>query len=153
VSAGLDAGDTALSGGHLTTFEPRINLKMSDKNRDQLVAAIQVALQRVRDVPECRGMFTELGANGIETLGKLSLYPIGRHEAKANVCRTSIAYTYVGGGPTWICRKFWRLSDKQAAMVVIHEALHHAGLGEKPRDPNGMTVAAINRMVTKRCGL
>jgi hypothetical protein len=153
VSAGLDAGEAALNGGRLPTFAPRINVKMSSKNRDQLVAAIQAALERVRDVPECRGLFTELGADGIETLGRLSFYPIGRHEAKPNVCSSAVAYTYVGGGPTWICRKFWRLSDKQAVMVVIHEALHHAGLGEKPSDPNGMSVAAINRMVTERCGL
>ena len=153
MSVGVDAGDAALNDGRLSTFEPRINVKMSDKNRDQLVTAIQVALERVSDVPECRGLFTELGADGIETLGKISFYPIGRHEAKTNVCTSAVAYTYVGGGPTWICRKFWRLTDKQAAMVVIHEALHHAGLGEKPSDPNGMSVAAINRMVTKRCGL
>ena len=153
MSVGAEAGDATLNGGQPTTFEPRINVKMSDKNRDQLVTAIQVALERVRDVPECRGMFTELGADGIETLSRLSLYPIGRHEAKTNVCSSAVAYTYVGGGPTWICRKFWRLSDKQAVMVVIHEALHHAGLGEKPSNPNGMSVAAINRMVTERCGL
>jgi hypothetical protein len=152
-SAGLDAGDAALNGGHITTFEPRISAEMSSKNREKLIVAFGIAFERVRDVPECGDLFTELGADATVTLDRISVYPIGRHEAKPNVCRSSIAYTFVGGGPTWICRKYWRLSDKQAAMVVIHEALHHAGLTERPRDPDGMTAAAINGMVTKRCGL
>lgn len=153
MSVTADTGDAALDGGRLTTVEPRINVKMSDKNRDQLVTAVEIALERVRDVPECRGLFSELGADGIETLRKISFYPIGRHEAKPNVCTSAVAYTYVGGGPTWICRKFWRLPDQRAAMVVLHEALHHAGLTERPRDPEGMTAAAISRMVTERCRL
>jgi hypothetical protein len=153
VSATADTGDAALNGGGLPAFEPRIDVKMSDKNRDQLVTAIGVALERVHDVPECRGLFSELGADGVETLRKISFYPIGRHEANPNVCISAVAYTYVGGGPTWICRKFWRLPDQRAAMVVLHEALHHAGLTEQPRDPEGMTAAAISRMVTEQCGL
>jgi len=153
VSVAADTGDAALNGGPLPAFEPRIDVKMSDKNRDQLVTAIGVALERVREVPECRELFSELGADGVDTLRKISFYPIGRHEAKPNVCTSAVAYTFVGGGPTWICREFWRLPDKRAAMVVLHEALHHAGLTERPRDPEGMTAAAISRMVTDRCGL
>jgi hypothetical protein len=126
---------------------------MSSKNREKLLAAFEIASERVREVPECRELFTELGADATSTLDRISVYPIGRHEANPNVCRSSIAYTFVGGGPTWICRKYWRLSDKKAAMVVIHEALHHAGLTERPRDPDGMTAAAINQMVSERCGL
>ena len=141
------------NGGPHPASEPRINAKMSRKNRDQLIIAFQVAFERVREVPECQELFTELGADGTDTLGRVSVFPIGRHEAGANVCRGSVAYTYVGGGPTWICRKYWRLTDKQAAMIIIHEALHHAGLTERPRDANGMTAAAINRMIAKRCGL
>ncbi|MCG6947754.1 MAG: hypothetical protein LJE93_02410 [Acidobacteria bacterium] len=45
------------------------------------------------------------------------------------------------------------LSDEQAAMVIIHEALHHAGLSEYPKDPDAMTSRAINGMVSEKCGL
>jgi len=38
-------------------------------------------------------------------------------------------------------------------MVIIHEALHHAGLTEYPQDPNGMTSNQINGMVAEQCGL
>jgi hypothetical protein len=70
------------------------------------------------------------------------------------LCKGSVAYTFVGGGaPIWLCREFSRLTDKGAAMIIIHEALHHAGLTEWPKDPKGMRSGRINRMVTKRCGL
>jgi hypothetical protein len=38
-------------------------------------------------------------------------------------------------------------------MVIVHEALHHAGLNEYPKDPDAMTSKQINGMVMKHCGL
>ena len=148
-----DATVVAESSGQQLSFGPKINAKMSAKNRDQLVVGFQVALDKLREVPECSELFTELGADGIDTLGKVYYFPIGYHEAKADVCHGTVAYTMVGGGPTWVCRDFWRLSDDEAAMIIIHEALHHAGLPERPADPDAMTSAGINRMVIKNCGL
>ena len=127
---------------------------MSDDNREQLVGSFQIAIDRVQDVPECRELFTKLDADGIDTISKIFFTPIGKREARADLCNGSVAYTYVSGGPTtWLCRDFSRLNDKKAAMIIIHEALHHAGLTERPKDPQGMTSAGINRMVSKRCGL
>jgi len=45
------------------------------------------------------------------------------------------------------------LLTEQAAMVVIHEALHHAGLPERPHDKKAMTSGQINDMVREACGL
>lgn len=137
----------------LIHFEPRIDAGLSDNNRERVVSSFQIAVDRVQEVPECRDLFTKLGADGIDTITKIYFTPIGKREARANICDGSVAYTFVGGGPTWLCRKFSRLSDKKAAMIIIHEALHHAGLTERPKDPKGMTSAGINRMVSKSCGL
>ena len=153
---GVSARDASMAAGSSArqlSLVPRINAEMSAKNRDQLLVGFQVALDKLREVPECSELFTELGADGIDTLSKVYFFPIGFHEAKADVCRGTVAYTLVGGGPTWVCRDFWRLSDDQAAMIIIHEALHHAGLPERPGDPDAMTSAGINRMVIKNCGL
>jgi hypothetical protein len=99
-------------------------------------------------------MFTELGADGVDTITRIFFTPIGKRQARADICNGTVAYTLVGGGPTtWLCREFSRLTDKKAAMIIIHEALHHAGLTERPKDPKAMTSAGINRMVSKRCGL
>ena len=99
-------------------------------------------------------MFTGLGADAVDTITEIYFTPIGIYGARANVCNGTVAYTLVGGGPaTWLCHEFSRLTDKQAAKIIIHEALHHAGLGEWPRDPDAMRSTAINAMVKKRCGL
>jgi len=145
---------SAVAGGEARSpVVPRMSPEMSQKNREQVIDAFQVALERVREVPECRELFTDLGADATVTLGKVFFFPIGRNAARGNVCRDAIAYTLVDGGPTWLCREFWRLTDERAALVIIHEALHHAGLGEWPHDPDGMRSTAINNMVAKRCGL
>jgi hypothetical protein len=127
---------------------------MSDNNRERLTSSFQIAIDRLREVPECREMFTELGSDAVDTVTRIYFTPIGIHGARANICNGTVAYTFVGSGPiTWLCREFSRLTDKQAAMIIIHEALHHAGLTERPKDPKGKTSASINRMVSKRCGL
>jgi hypothetical protein len=48
----------------------------------------------------------------------------------------------VGSPSTFVCRLFQRLGDERAAVVLIHEALHHAGLTEYPQDPEAMTSGA-----------
>jgi len=141
------------AGVVLDSIKPRIGVEMPDNNREQIDVSFRIALERVREVPECGGMFTELGADGVDTLGRAIFYPIGRHALGTDVCRGRVASTIVGGGPIWLCRGFSALSDNRAAMIIIHEALHHAGLTEWPRDRKGMTSAAINDMVMTRCGL
>jgi hypothetical protein len=44
-------------------------------------------------------------------------------------------------------------STPAAAVIVIHEALHFAGLPESPQTPGAMSPAEINEMVADRCGL
>ena len=110
VSGAIDpVGMAAPSGGSLTGLDPRITSDMSHKNREQLIVSFRVALDRVRDVPECGDLFSELGADGIETLNRVLFVPIGREEFRTKVCDGNIAYTFVGGGPVWICREFSRL--------------------------------------------
>ena len=146
-------GSASVDGGAQTICKPTISSKVALKDQRKISDGFEVALERVREVPECREMFGELGANATDALAKLVFIPIGRAEARGNVCRGVSAYTLHGGGPIWVCRQFSKLSDTQAAMIIIHEALHHAGLTEHPQDPDGMTSAVINQMVMKQCGL
>ncbi|HSN55332.1 MAG TPA: hypothetical protein VLT32_11700 [Candidatus Sulfomarinibacteraceae bacterium] len=143
----------SVDGGPQAICKPTISSKVSVKNRRKFLDAFDVALERVQDFPECRGLFTELEADGMKALDMIVVLPIGRAQAQGGVCRGTSAYTLVGGGPIWVCRDFSRLSDTQAAMVIIHEALHHAGLSEYPQDPGAMTSTIINQMVMKKCGL
>jgi len=140
-------------GGPQLTVEPRVSPRVARRNQRKITASFRIALEKVREVPECQEIFTKLGADGVSALSGMRFYPIGSHELKPNVCSGSAVHTLVGGGPIWVCQKFSRLSNAQAAMVILHEALHHAGLTEQPHDPRGMTSGAINDMVLKRCGL
>jgi hypothetical protein len=64
----------------------------------------------------------------------------------------NISYTKVGAAPTWICRNFASVSDEMASITIIHEALHHAGLPERPGDKTAMSSVEITEMVRKACG-
>ena len=133
-------------------IEPWIQARMPPKVEEKLRAALDLAGRRIREVPECGELFTELGADGIEMLRTTFYFPVLSYKDGMTSCRKAAAFGYVGEAPTYLCSGFSRLSDERAAMVVVHEALHHAGLTEKPRDTNAMTSRAINVMVKKSCG-
>ena len=65
----------------------------------------------------------------------------------------SSAFTEVGSSVTYLCRDFGRLAPEQAAIRLVHEALHHAGLPEAPADPTALASAEINELVARDCRL
>ena len=131
--------------------EPWIHSKMSADVREKLQAAVRIAADRIEEVEECGELFSRLDADGKEML-KATLYiPVSSYNRKDGICRRAAAYTKVGARSTFVCPEFSRLSNERAAMFVVHEALHHAGLTEKPQDRRGMTSLAINSMVGRSC--
>jgi hypothetical protein len=144
------------------SVEPWIHPSMTNRVRAKLESGFEIAVERVRTVPGCSDLFATLGADPIETL-KTGLYlPVDSYRREIEACRRDVtrnsriadnlAYTKVGGAPTWICRHFSTVSDEAAAVTVIHEALHHAGLGESPVDREAMSSIEITRMVEDACG-
>ena len=145
---------TAVIGGvdWEAPVEPWIHSNMPADVREKLQAAVRIAADRIEEVEECGELFARLGADGKEML-KATLYiPVASYNRKDGICRRAAAYTKVGARSTFICPEFSRLSDERAAMFVVHEALHHAGLTEKPQYRRGMTSLAINSMVGRSCG-
>ena len=138
------AGNQALIG-------PWFHPKFSADLRNKLQSAVQIAAERIEEVEECGELFTRLGADGEETLNTTLYFPVAAYNRRDGICRQAAAYTKVGAKSTFVCPEFSRLSDKRAAMFVVHEALHHAGLSEKPLDRSGMTSLEINTMVGKKC--
>lgn len=64
------------------------------------------------------------------------------------------AFTVPNHLTVFFCLPFERLSVNDAAATIIHEALHSAGLTEKPNYPNAeMNSSEIQRMVETACGL
>ena len=148
VSPEADSNSTDSPG----CVEPWIHPSMPSSLERKLRVAFEIALQRVTEVPSCSDLFTKLDADAVETL-RTGLYFPASPARETSQCRRSMAQTYVGDAPTWICRRLTSYSDEQTALVIIHEALHHAGLTERPHDRNAMSSGAINKMVGKSCNL
>ena len=130
---------------------PWIHPKISSGTRDKLQTAGRIATERIEEVEACGDLFANLGADGEETLKRTLYFPVSAQNGKDGICRKAAAYTNVGGRSTFVCEEFSWLTDERAAMFVVHEALHNAGLSEKPLDRRGMTSLEINTMVGRKC--
>jgi hypothetical protein len=98
-------------------------------------------------------LFSRLGTDGIELLARLRFDEVS-FEKIGDACRQRVpAYTRIGSHLISVCPAFSALRLPEAAVTVIHEALHSAGMSEKPYDPGGFTAAELNGLVKTNCGL
>jgi hypothetical protein len=144
--------DSSVQPARLMRTRPWIHGTMSSEVIDKLEAAIDLANDRVARLPSCAALFTDLGADASETLESV-LYLPAPPESEASACRHAMAHTFVGDSRTWVCRSITEISNSQAAMLIIHDALHHAGLSERGRDRRSKTSTDINELVSVRCRL
>jgi hypothetical protein len=135
----------------MEALQPWIHGGMNNGLRDSVEVAFEIAAQRVQEVETCSDLFTELGVDAMETRDRAVYMPVFSSQKVQKVCGRNLAYTFVGAPSTFICPKFERVSDQHAAMVLIHEALHTAGLEEAPTTPGAKTSQQINSMVAKSC--
>jgi hypothetical protein len=134
---------------------PRILGAPDARLRVKLGVAFRIAGQRPRDVPECAQLFTGLNADGVALLGS-TLYQSVADTGGERVCGRGLdaaAFTMVRSPRTIVCPAFDRLTVEDAAVVVLHEALHFAGLPESPPTPGAMKSNEINDRIADRCGL
>ena len=111
---------------------------------------LRIAEGRLRELASCRELFKALGSDGNEELNQSAYH----WAARGGDCRRDAsAYTWVGTSRTCLCPNFGHLSSRGAAVTLIHEALHHAGLTEQPSDPLAMTSGQINQLVATSCML
>ncbi len=140
------------SGGRL--LSPRTGPGLSKGwVADQLRRALPLADQTLAHSSACRGLFHSHGADGRQLLAR-TLYSPATLDQESRICGRGVAaFTSVGGDHTRLCRTFGRLPTRRAAVVLIHEALHFAGLSESPADPAAPSSNEINRRVEESCGL
>jgi len=120
-----------------------------------LTQAYALAVRKVRTVPSCRALFERLGADPVQMLMN-SRYKAAspEHENPNGPCqRGAAAVTAVGSPEVRLCVNFGALPTAGATLILLHEALHYAGLGEWPSDPGAMTRNQINLMIRDSCGL
>jgi len=117
-----------------------------------LTRGFRLALQQVQRRGECAGLFESRGANGAVLLATtVYLMPSGV-KAPALCLQGVAAYTSLETPITFLCPAFSRLPRTTAATILLHEALHYAGMNEQPRDPGGLTPYQINALVASACG-
>jgi len=117
----------------------------------RLNASYRLAVRFVRESAPCRALFESLGANGEEKLALTVFERAG--PGKIDVCyrRHATAFTRVGTSTTWICPVFDQLVSFDAALTLIHEALHFAGLPELPGTPGALKSVQIQDIVAANC--
>jgi hypothetical protein len=146
------ASNLALATKADTSRVPWISGRLSEPVRSKLESSFEVAMQRLDQSAQCRALFIDLGVNGAEMLSTTLYYPASLKLEK-QLCADALGWTTVGAAPTFLCRRFSKLSNRRAASVLLHEALHHAGLDEWPHDPGGLPPSAIDDLVEQACGL
>jgi hypothetical protein len=162
VAGTVPAVAVAPAAGWSERVEPWVHQTMPAAMRFKLEAGFELAVERLRESPSCRDLFARLGADAFETLATGLYFPVDSYRREVEVCGRNaaassrggknLAYTMVGGAPTFLCHHFARVSTETAAVMVIHEALHHAGLTEWPHDRLAMTSPEITEMVREACG-
>jgi len=131
---------------------PRISGALYPRIHNKLQQAYPVAVEHLRNHPECRDLFAELGADGLEKLS-ITSYRQSTMTMERSLCRGGVsAVTVVECPQVRLCKRFASLGTLPAAATLIHEALHFAGMSEKPLDPQGLEPRQIDRMVKESCG-
>jgi len=120
--------------------------------RTAVIGALEAAIATLQRNDDCMAMFSELGADGFEVLGS-TRFILANARAEMHICKRAWAFTTVGGRWTAICRNFAQLSELDAAAVILHEALHQAGLREWPMDRHADKSMDITNTVRRRCDL
>ncbi len=121
----------------------------------KLEIGLRAAVSRLRSRKSCQKLFTELSAVGEDVLAN-AIYGGPLSSVEERLCRRlrADAFTAVSARRIVLCPgRFESLTRDRAAAVLIHEALHHAGLRESPAVPDAPTSQEINRLVRRHCAL
>ena len=121
----------------------------------QLQIARELAVTRLQEQERCRDLFLANDANGIDLL-RNSTFRLATPTEHERVCRRRRAalFTHIAGSEIVVCTgEFQRLPVRHRAAMLLHEALHHAGVSEQPFDPDALTSAELTRLVELRCRL
>lgn len=120
--------------------------------RRELAFGFSLAEEEIRHASSCSALFGKFHADGAQLLAAIE-FEAATIDVVSDTCSRSgvAAFTTVGGRKIWLCPHFGDLTVPAAAMIIIHEALHAAGLTERPADPRGLLPQEINQLVAASC--
>ncbi len=135
-----------------TPVEPTVNGTLTSSVTDKLAESYPYAIEKVRANLGCLELFEPFLASGVDRLERTYYAPPNPARTYSSCDRGALAYTHVGSPVTHLCPSFGTISREEAAVVLIHEALHFAGLPEAPATPDAPTSKEISRQVIGACG-
>jgi hypothetical protein len=144
--------------GAPVSAQPNAAVPAVEGGGGMLAAAVRdaraVALDRIEKREDCRDLFVERGIDGAGLL-RTTVYRRAVPEEAGGLCeKGAAAFTGMRSGRTALCTdSFLKLGRHYGAVVLIHEALHVAGLGQHPHHPGAETPQQIDRRVRRSCGL
>ena len=143
---------TALAHTSAGAKAPRASIanNMTLEETFHIRVAFKEAAKKLARDDSCSSLFHDLNIDGLEALARSRYEPA---RTACPCCRGAAAYTAVGANRVLICRRFHSLQRPTRTAILIHEALHTAGLTEAPRDPRAMTSKEITEMVEEACSL
>lgn len=127
---------------------PRTRGPLPAAMKGRLESAYPLALRIVESRPGCQGLFAPWRVPAELVFQRMVFFSATE---KATCMTGAPAFNYFGHPLTGLCDSFSRLAVAEAAVLLIHEALHVAGLNEYPNDPMAMTPAQITRLVRSSC--
>jgi hypothetical protein len=125
-------------------FAPRLQATMKD--------GLLLARDRLAHNERCAALFSTLGEPGHVALS-VTRYYVASPFQETTTCRHAHAFTGVGARVVRVCRRFESLSADEAAVVILHEALHSAGMPEYPHTSPAMRPWQISELVRLECDL
>jgi len=143
-SRGSNQGVVQISYGPAVSTSRALQVKLK--------SAYLMAVESLRQVTACGELFAPLEADGVDMMVR-TVYERATGGMEATWCRHAVAGTSIGGRTVFLCRRFAVIPVEEAASIVIHEALHKAGMSEAPLDASSMTGEEISTMVRRTCGL
>ena len=130
---------------------PRVYGRLTDGSFRNIRLGFPLALQMVRPDSTCSALFEPFHAAAVESLAS-ALYAAPTDREVTRICVGGVAaFTLVGSRVTKLCPEFGNLHPREAALTLIHEALHSAGMPESPATPNALTSQEINALVARAC--
>ncbi|HNX51905.1 MAG TPA: hypothetical protein PKL08_17180 [Thermoanaerobaculaceae bacterium] len=133
-------------------MRPQATTSLAPREYRAVTRSFALALGRVESSPRCAALFSKLGRSGSATLRE-SFYLRADVDSHPQCTSGVAAFTQIGGHRCWLCPHFGSLSTNAGAMILIHEALHGAGLRESTVAPGAASPQEINRMVRLACEL
>jgi hypothetical protein len=147
-SFGVNYNSGAVHSVVQISFGPAVS--KSKRLKVKLKAAYLTAVDRLRRGSDCRALFAPFEADGVDMLTR-SVYARANAGMEATWCRQAVAGTSVGKKMVFLCRRFASLPVEEAATILIHEAMHRAGMSESQLDRGLMTGDEISSMVRRAC--